>query len=176
MDRKRLAITAALASIAALLAPAAGAETLYKLIDKKGKVTYSESPPKDFDGKVIRMDIDPKANTSVAPKLPSAEVAAPGKAVTDRAATRTAAIDVARENLQKARAAYEDARDNPKDDDYRNVGAGGGGMHGMAKRGGMLGSGGSGRILTEEYFARLAELEKAVKAAEDELRQLENGK
>jgi len=40
--------------------------TLYKLIDKNGKVTYSDSPPKNFDGQVIPVDIDTKRNTAIA--------------------------------------------------------------------------------------------------------------
>jgi hypothetical protein len=170
MNPKRAALTAMLASIAALLVPAAGAETLYKLIDRNGKVTYSESPPKDFDGKVIRMDIDPKANTAVAPKRPPAEATATSKAApAGSVASRGSSIELAREKLQKARAAYEDARDNPKDEDYRNVGAGGGGMHGMGARG-------PSRILTDDYQLRLAGLENVMKQAEEELRSLENGK
>ena len=38
--------------------------TLYKLIDKNGKVTYSDSPPKNFDGQVIPVDIDTKRNSA----------------------------------------------------------------------------------------------------------------
>ena len=41
------------AAFLALAASGASAQTLYKLIDKDGKVTYSEKPPKDFDGKTI---------------------------------------------------------------------------------------------------------------------------
>src|SRR5258708_34772117 len=56
------------AAAAALLAAQASAEVLYKLIDKNGKVTYSEEKPKNFDGQVIRLDIDPNANTATMPK------------------------------------------------------------------------------------------------------------
>ena len=58
------AVALALCAVATL----AAAQTLYKLIDKNGKVTYSEEPPKNFDGKVIRMDIDPNANRATLPK------------------------------------------------------------------------------------------------------------
>ena len=54
-----------------LAASGASAETFYKLIDSNGKVTYSEKPPKDFDGKVIRLDIDPNANTATLAKPPA---------------------------------------------------------------------------------------------------------
>ena len=33
----------------AAFALGASAQTLYKLIDRNGKVTYAEKPPKDFD-------------------------------------------------------------------------------------------------------------------------------
>ena len=37
--------------LAALVPGVVAAQTtLYKLIDKNGKVTYSDSPPKNFDG------------------------------------------------------------------------------------------------------------------------------
>ena len=49
-------------TLLALALPAA-AQTVYKLIDRNGKITYSEEPPKNFDGKVIRIDIDPNANS-----------------------------------------------------------------------------------------------------------------
>src|SRR5580704_10815022 len=44
------------------------AQTVYKLIDKNGKITYSEEKPKNFDGQVIPMNIDPNANTATLPK------------------------------------------------------------------------------------------------------------
>ena len=49
-------------------AATASAETIYKLIDRNGQVTYSEAPPKSFDGQVIRMNLDPNANTATLSK------------------------------------------------------------------------------------------------------------
>ena len=43
---------------------AAAQTTLYKLIDKNGKVTYVDTPPKNFDGQVIPVDIDTKRNSA----------------------------------------------------------------------------------------------------------------
>ncbi|HET9471044.1 MAG TPA: DUF4124 domain-containing protein, partial [Usitatibacter sp.] len=54
----------ACAGFFALAANSALAQTLYKLIDRNGKVTYSQEAPKDFDGKVIRIDIDPNRNSA----------------------------------------------------------------------------------------------------------------
>src|ERR1700733_2938822 len=65
---RRIVLQIALAAAAGLLAFHASAEVLYKLIDKNGKVTYSEEKPKSFDGQVIRIDIDPNANTATLPK------------------------------------------------------------------------------------------------------------
>src|SRR5690348_16979476 len=63
MARKRsTAGWAALAASMLIAGLPAAAQTVYKLIDKNGKVTYAEEKPKSFDGKVIRMDIDPNAN------------------------------------------------------------------------------------------------------------------
>ena len=52
----------------AAAAQCAFAQTLYKLIDKNGKVTYSEEKPKEYDGQVIQLNIDPNANTATLPK------------------------------------------------------------------------------------------------------------
>ncbi|HUP30417.1 MAG TPA: DUF4124 domain-containing protein [Usitatibacter sp.] len=132
----------------------ASAQTLYKLIDKDGKVTYSEAPPKEFDGKVIRMDIDPNANTATMPKPPAP--ARPQGVLGERSPAETA-----RYNVAKARKALEEARDNPADSDYRIVG--------------NVGTGGR-RVLTDEYSARVAALEAALKRAENEARKFEEAK
>src|SRR5258708_32401959 len=66
----RIALVAAAASCAT-----ASAQTLYKLIDKNGKITYSESRPKEFDGQVIELNIDPNANRAVLPKYEPAKTA-----------------------------------------------------------------------------------------------------
>ena len=56
---KRLLLLAA----CSLAASMALAQTLYKLVDKNGKVTYSESAPRpgEFDGTVTRIEIDANA-------------------------------------------------------------------------------------------------------------------
>jgi len=135
----------------AVAATDAAAQTLYKLIDKNGKVTYSEKPPKDFDGQVIRLDIDPKANTATLPK-PTASAPAPD------AASRGASDDrvrAAKAKLESARKAYEQARDNPRDEDLTFIGNKGGGTR---------------PVPNEDYAKRLSTLEQAVKDAEEELK------
>jgi hypothetical protein len=146
-----VAATLAVASTEAL------AQTLYKLIDKNGKITYSESPPKDFDGKVIRMDIDPNANTATMPK---------GSALKEEgAAAKNAAADdavrSARQRLETAKKALAAARDNPSEEDVQRIGKKGGGSRPQP---------------TEDYQRRIEKLEKDVKDAEEDLQKAQRGR
>jgi len=144
----------------------AGAQTLYKLIDKNGKVTYSEKVPKDYDGKVIPMTIDPNANTATLPKLPPAEKpreAGEGPTATQgKAAPRSSGDRVkdARKKLEDARKAYENAVNNPAEGEVTRVGNVGGGTR---------------PVFSDSYASRLAGLESAVKQAEEELKRAEGG-
>ena len=79
-------LVAAIAAGAVLVSPAA---TMYKLIGKDGRVTYSEEEPKNFDGKVIRMDIDPNANRSEAPPSVRDTVREPGRIARSRRSARS---------------------------------------------------------------------------------------
>jgi hypothetical protein len=132
----------------------AAAQTLYKLIDKSGKVTYSESPPKEFDGKVIRMDIDPKANTATLPK-PSAESPAARSGAGNSGGGGADKVQLAREKLDAAKKALQNAQENPREDEVQRVGNKGG----FARP-----------VPTEAYQQRIAGLEEAVRKAEEELR------
>ena len=152
--------TTLLALLLAALATAAAAETLYKLIDKNGKVTYVEKPPKDFDGKVIRLDIDTSANTSV-----GRSATVPGRRNEDivrsnPGAAHEAEVVAAREKLETARKAYEEARDNPGENDVQRVGTK---------------SGFTRPVFSDEYQRKLERLEGEVKQAEQELQKLEHG-
>lgn len=154
--RFRAAGLAAIALCAAAFA--ADAQTLYKLIAKDGKVTYVQDPPKNFDGQVIRIDVDPKANTATLPKPPAAQPAG------DRRALQAAADDkvrAAREKLDAARKALADARDNPAEGDIARMGKKGGGTR---------------PVPTEDYQRRLDKLERAVKDAEEELQKAERAR
>ena len=145
---------AACTAVAALACTQAAAQTLYKLIDKNGKVTYSESPPKEFDGKVIRMDIDPKANTATLPKA----AAGAGQSQSSSSSTSSSGEDrvkAARDRLDAAKKALQDAIDNPGEGDVQRVGNKGG----FARP-----------VPSEDYQKRLAGLEENVKKAEQELR------
>ena len=134
-------------------APIAAAQTLYKLIDKNGKVTYSESAPKDFPGQVIRIDINPDANTATLPKLAprdSAPATNPG--------TRSPDPRGAQERLEAARKALAQARENPGEGEVSFIGNKGGGTR---------------QVMTDAYRARIEKLEADVKAAEEEVRRAE---
>ncbi|HEX4781857.1 MAG TPA: DUF4124 domain-containing protein [Usitatibacter sp.] len=139
--------------LAACAATVASAQTVYKLIDRNGKVTYSEEEPKHFDGQVIRIDVNPNANTAILPK-PSPITESENK---KRAATAKKEQDV--EDLQKklddARTALKDAQDHPGDEDVSRVGT----KNGFTRA-----------VPTEDYQKKLAKLEDDVKKAEEALR------
>ena len=120
---------APLALALACAALAANAQTLYKLVDKNGKVTYSETPPpKHFDGTVTRVDIDPKANTMQAPKAPAkgeAGMTENEKIIRRRPGpSRDDLIRAARARAENACRAFETARDNPTEGDVEWVARG----------------------------------------------------
>ena len=146
-------------AVALLCVTSAAAQTLYKLIDKNGKVTYSESPPKDFEGKVIRMDIDPKANTATLPKPGAApREETESEKIIRRATPATGGGDkaqAARDRLEAAKKALKDAQDNPGEADVQRMGNKGGGTR---------------PVPTEEYQKRLDALQEGVRKAEEELR------
>ena len=150
---------------AALCAPDAAAQTLYKLIDENGKVTYSETPPKDFKGKVIRMDIDPKANTATLPKAGGARPETEAEKIIRRpmpGATGGAdSVQAARDKLEAARKALQDATDNPREGEVQRMGKVGGGTR---------------PVPTEEYQKRLDALQENVRKAEEELRVAERNR
>jgi hypothetical protein len=130
--------------------------TLYKLIDKNGKVTYSDSPPKNFDGQVIPVDIDTKRNSAT---INTPGTAAGVKAIDEKQAADARAserVKAAESRLEAAKKALADARENPGENDVNRVGNAGGFTR---------------PVPTEAYEKRLANLEEAVRAAEAELRQ-----
>jgi len=155
-----------LAAAAALVALGASAEVLYKLIDKNGKVTYSEEKPKNFDGQVIRLDINPNANTATMPKpasgANSGEPTPAGRRPADGAAKKPDAeerIAKARERLEGAQKALQAARDNPAEGDMEILGNKGGGVR---------------MIPSADYQKKLDRLQQDVNSAEEELRRAES--
>lgn len=166
---KRFRALMLLAACAVLALPAS-AQVLYKLIDKNGKVTYAEKPPANFDGKVIRMDIDPNANTATLPKPGAAPATGSETQSKDSEALRRAVqaktreqdkLDRARSKVDDAKQRLQDLIDNPGDDDVVRVGKVGGG---------------SRPVFTEEYQAKIQRAEAAVKAAEEEYERVASGR
>lgn len=158
MSRTGRAALALFAGALALAAIPALAQTVYKLIARDGKVTYSESPPKDFDGRVIRIDIDPNANkATLGPSgggvrhEPAAKPEAGAPSVEDQ-------LKAARERLEEARKELAAAREHPRDDEIRFIGN----AHG-----------GTRPVPTEAYEKRIALLEHEVKEAEHAVSELE---
>jgi hypothetical protein len=163
-------LTARSAATIALLALALGctgasAQTLYKLVDRNGKVTYSDTVPKDFRGRVIPLQIDSEMNSS-APS-PSAGQESDGRSAapaeeTDRRrpVNDVAPIEAARRKAQAARKAFEDVRDNSTPDDWIYVNPD---KNRRKVR----------RYPKPEYAARLVELERLAIVAEQELDNLE---
>ena len=147
--------------VSVLLAAAlpAAAETLYKLIDKNGKVTYVDTPPKDYDGKVVPIEIDPNKNraTLIAPGIAREAKESLSKPADDNGDR----VKQAQARLDAARQALASARDNPGEGD-------------VERRGNA--AGGTRPVFTETYEKKLAGLEDAVRAAEDELRRAQNAR
>lgn len=144
-----------LMAVALACIPAA-AQTLYKLIDKNGKVTYADSPPKNFDGQVIPIEIDPNRNRAAGLNR---EVD-----LTDKMRAQDAAdlrVKQAQEKLEAARKNLAFARENPQEGEVERMG--------NAK-------GGTRPVPTEAYEKRIAKLEEAVRVAEEEVKKAQGGK
>jgi hypothetical protein len=147
---------------AAVASGEASAETLYKLVAPNGKVTYVQDPPKNFDGKVIKLEIDTNANTAAGRRQTSS--ADTNEAIihsNKTEASRLSKIQEAQAKAQAARKAYETARDNPGEGDVRRVGNVGGGTR---------------PVFSEEYQKKLDALEAQMKQAQAELERLESGR
>lgn len=137
----------------------AAAQTLYKLIDKDGKVTYSEAPPKYFDGKVIRIDIDPNANRATLGKPSAAHGEEPVRPRREEPPAKKAHdLQQAQERLDSLREELADARQHPREGEIQRMGIVGGGTR---------------PVPSEAYLQRISELEQAVKEAENEVRKAE---
>lgn len=133
--------------------PAVG-QTLYKLIDRNGKVTYSEKPPKDFDGKVVPLEIDPSRNTATLPKYQAPPQPAKGPGIV----ADPGVVRAARERVEAAKQALKDAQENPAEADVDRVGKVGGGAR---------------PVLNDTGRKRLEKLEEDVRRAQEQLQRIE---
>jgi hypothetical protein len=144
-----------------LISIAASAETLYKYTDKDGKVTISDKAPKDGEkAELVKVEKGDKIGNTV--KLETkdgkgvqqqfSDVKARGDARIALRDKLQKEVDEAEERLTLAKKALENGRD-PKDGEQRIV------VH----------KGGNAVIRTEEYYARIANLELAIKKADEAL-------
>ena len=148
---------------AAVLAVLPAWGTVYKLVDRKGQVTYSNEPaPKGFEGEVTVVDVDPTKN--VVPSGSDA-VASPPVQPAERKAPRVVKVDARRAELAAARAkasaarrAFENLRDNPGPDDWI--------AHAPLPSGAT-------RAPSPDYLERLARFEQDAIQAEQRVAQLE---
>lgn len=135
------------------------AETLYRYTDKDGKVTYSDKAPKDGEkAEAVQVEKGDRIGNTV--KLNTKDSKGVQQQFSDikaRGAARVASrdklqkeVDDAVERLERTKKALENGRD-PKSDEERIV----------------VRKGGNSVIRTEEYFARIANLELAIKTAEE---------
>jgi hypothetical protein len=149
-----LALPTLLAATFALAQP--DKQVVYRLVDKKGKTTYSEKAPgKDFEGKVTRIEVDLKANTATLKTLgdSSASVSLPLTAPELARVKADADLVRATRALEAAKKALEEGKE-PKEDEIQRVGKVGGGAR---------------PVPTAEYEARVKALQDAVKSAEAEV-------
>jgi Domain of unknown function (DUF4124) len=156
----RTTIALAFTALALGLSTPLAAQTVYKLIAKDGKVTYGDKPPKEFDGQVIRIDIDPNANRAKLPNPnePSALSKPTPMSMQEARRFDTAlALARAREALEKAKKDLADGQE-PKEGEVDWIGKVGGGAR---------------PVPTDAYNARIANLEISVKSAEAELARAE---
>jgi hypothetical protein len=136
-------------------------QTIYKIIGKDGKVTYSSEPPPG-DAKATKVDIAP-GNTAVAPKAGPREETEYEKVIRRKPAPsgNDGAVRQARDRLEAARKALENARESvdPEDWTYTN-------RPGVGPR----------RFPRPDYTARLERLEADVKSAEEAVAEAERGR
>ncbi|HET8710890.1 MAG TPA: DUF4124 domain-containing protein [Spongiibacteraceae bacterium] len=144
-------------SIALVAAGGAVAQTVYKSVDEKGNVIYSESPPTKTKNGAIRstkeLSIDP--NQNVLPVPPS--VAYPATQQRGGAADQEPSRD---EKIAEARAALEAAEAQLK-------------AGSEAQAGDFLGRAGGGVGPSPQRLQRLQELQQAVDQARENLQKLE---
>jgi hypothetical protein len=150
-----LAILVPCALLSTWVSAQADRQVFWKLVDQNGKVTYADkAPPKDYAGKVTRIEVDLAANraTLVTPGDPSPPSQLPLTAPELRRVKADAELARARFNLDAARKAREQAAE-PTPEETQWIGKKGGGARPEP---------------TEAYRSRVKVLDDAVKAAEAE--------
>ena len=150
-----------LVAVALLLAGTpALAQTIYKLIDKNGRITFTDTAPKNFEGQVIPIEIDTKANVAQPPKIPPGGSPPMSPYQTQRELTRNEALlrlNQARERYNTAKEALEQGK-NPQQDEWQTL---------------VQQGGGGRRVPNESFFERQKLLEANLQAAERDLAEAE---
>jgi hypothetical protein len=169
MKRFSLVLLLTLASLQA------GAQALYKYVDANGKVTYSDKAPKAGE-KAQRMTADTTTNiiNSPAASRGGAVVSAGGN-VSGRIAERDklkALVDAAEIDLERAKKALEDGQ-TPQEGEQRIV-VKTTTVQGKDGKPVTVPTGQNAVLRTDEYRERIANLESAVKAAEEKLEQAQS--
>ena len=192
----RLGCVARIAALALLVPALALAQPLYRWTDDKGRVQYSDTPPKNFKGEVTRLEPDTEKAIQPAP-TPKAQ--APRAAPVEKAERKPEAKDIntrRRENRERLEANLAKARTNleaarkardefpaPEPDERQVVQqqakAGQGGMHGLSKqrsncrpvvgKDGKAGTMCPAMVPNDAYFERTGRQDDAVRVAEEEL-------
>jgi len=131
------------------------AQTIYKQVDKDGKVTYTDKPPAK-DQKAEKLELSPERN--IVSPLGTDPVQAK-RALEDRMKRRADVEETRAGDIAEAQAKLDQAREalaagvEPREDDWKTV----------------AGAGQAARVLNEGYFERIQKLEAAVKQAEAEV-------
>jgi len=186
-------VAVALVLAGCLLAAPASATTLYTWIDAQGRTQYSDRPPKDFKGEVRSIETDappppqfmPEPRAAIPAAVPAAKAdTAPGGIGGQRRATRErleAELNAARQKVEEARQALAAGQDATVDDRQllsRPVapppGQPGVEVPTALRRNCRVTSTPNGAkttacpvsVPTEEYYARVHELEEALARAE----------
>jgi hypothetical protein len=103
----------------------ADAQVLYKLIGRDGQVTYSDKEPKNFDGKIIRIETDAGSNilpSAQGVKAPAAALPVPGIAEERRKSREELEqrLKAAQARVEAARKARSEA-ETPNSDEMRII-------------------------------------------------------
>lgn len=161
MQQLRQLVMAIAILLGASFALDASAQQLWKYVDKDGKVTYSDKPPKNGEkaeavsGNAGVNVMDAPRNRGSAPAGPQNAMGKPASREQQRESLRTA-VDQARGELDAAKKALEEGR-NPLPEEQSIV-------VGRDKKGRPTGANTVNR--SPEYDTRISGLEEAVKKAE----------
>lgn len=143
----------------------ADAQTMWKYVDKDGKITYSDKAPKKGE---TATPVAGDASTNIIDAPKNLQQGKPQKLedVKARAAERERLRDKLRDELEQARDAVKDAKaaladgQEPLEGETQIV-------VGRTKTGAPTGT--NSQLRKPEYYARIASLEAAVKKAEEKL-------